>query len=144
MKLRQESAISQDAVSDSLASPEAPPAMLISYSRPNQKGPKLSNYSIFRTPPETAPSLLAVLAESLGVLGEVRKTRHVLIIDQTRVHLDKVEGLGSFVELEVVLRDEQSTEDGEAIAKEIMVHLGIADARMEEGAYMDILLSKKV
>ena len=37
----------------------------------------------------------------------------MLIIDQTRVHLDKVEGLGSFVELEVVLRDEQSTEDGE-------------------------------
>lgn len=47
------------------------------------------------------PGAQAVLAQALGVLGVVRKQRLLYLVGQTRVHLDTVEGLGDFVELEV-------------------------------------------
>ena len=76
-------------------------AELIAYSRANQSGPKLSSYVVHSC---TNPgSLHEVLAQSLGVRGVVRKTRRVVHIGQTRVHLDEVSGLGDFLELEVVL-----------------------------------------
>ena len=44
---------------------------------------------------------------------------------QTRIHLDQVEGLGSFVELEVVLRDDQTAGDGGAIAQQLLGAIGV-------------------
>lgn len=58
---------------------------------------------------------------------------------QTRVHCDQVEGLGDFMELEVVLEDNQTTEDGQAIAEDLMVKLGIDSSKLIAGAYMDLL-----
>ena len=62
---------------------------------------------------------------------------------QTRVHCDQVEGLGDFMELEVVLDDNQTTEDGQAIAEDLMVKLGIDSSKLIAGAYMDLLEAKK-
>jgi predicted adenylyl cyclase CyaB len=64
------------------------------------------------------------------------------MVGQTRVHCDKVEGLGDFVELEVVLEDDQSVDQGEAIAKDLMNKLGIDKSRLISCAYMDLLLQK--
>jgi len=55
------------------------------------------------------------------------------------MHLDRVEGLGDFVELEVVLSDEQDTGDGSAIARRLMAELGIRPSRVVERAYIDLL-----
>ena len=84
-------------------------------------------------------NLKATLRLALGIRGVVRKTRYLYMVGQTRVHLDDVEGLGQFMELEVVLRDNQSDDEGQAIANDLMEKLGIAPTDLIEGAYMDLL-----
>lgn len=114
---------------------------LIFYKRPDQSGPKISEYHISETAePE---KLKSVLSKALGIRGVVRKERHLYWIGQTRIHLDQVEGLGDFLELEVVLRPDQSRDQGAAIAAEIMKKLHISPDDLIEGAYMDLIESSQ-
>ena len=88
----------------------------------------------------------------MGVKGEVKKHRYLVMYEQTRIHIDTVEGLGNFMELEVrdcfyanshlfqvVLTPEQTTEDGEKIAQFIRGKLNVKDKDLLTGAYMDML-----
>ncbi|TKS90427.1 hypothetical protein D9C73_024559 [Collichthys lucidus] len=111
---------------------------LIFYERPDTDGPKLSRYSI--SPTSDPSSLRAVLSDALGVKGEVRKERRLFLIGQTRVHLDTVEGLGHYMELEVVMRPEQTVEEGQQVAEDLMEKLGVSKESLVTGAYMDLLL----
>jgi len=115
-------------------------AQLVYYERPDQDGPKHSNYYIFET--HDPESLKNILSLALGVRGVVNKTRYLYMVGQTRLHLDKVEGLGDFMELEVVLRPEQSDAEGQAIARDLMTRLGVQEEDLLEGAYMDLLEAK--
>lgn len=110
---------------------------LIFYQRPDISGPKLSQYFISPTP---TPSVLRdTLTRALGVVGRVRKRRRLYLAQNTRIHLDQVEGLGSFLELEVVLSQTQSTADGEAVAHRLLSILGISETDLEPVAYVDLL-----
>jgi adenylate cyclase class IV len=62
-----------------------------------------------------------------------------LRVGQTRVHLDEVEGLGDFVELEVVLRPDQAEEEGIVMAEGLMARLGIAEGQLVDVAYIDLM-----
>lgn len=110
---------------------------LVYYQRRDAAGPKRSDYLISTTGEPDA--LKAVLAAALGVRGVVRKQRHLYLVGNTRVHLDHVEGLGTFVELEVVLGPGQTEEEGQAIATGLMAELGIREADLIKGAYIDLL-----
>jgi predicted adenylyl cyclase CyaB len=112
-------------------------AQLVYYERPDQDGPKRSNYHIFET--RDPAGLKTALSMALGVRGIVRKTRYLYLAGQTRIHLDDVEGLGQFMELEVVLREGQSDADGQSIAENLMARLGVRSEDLLEGAYMDLL-----
>ncbi|GJQ65228.1 hypothetical protein Trydic_g7359 [Trypoxylus dichotomus] len=114
-------------------------AELIFYDRSDSKGPKLSFYEKSAIPADTTAHVDAVLSRALGVDGTVRKTRHLFLVDQTRVHIDQVEGLGDFMELEVVLNPEQSVEDGQQIAMSLMKLLGIQEDDLLCGAYKDLM-----
>jgi predicted adenylyl cyclase CyaB len=110
---------------------------LIYYEREDMSGPKVSNYFIYST---TGPkSLEAVLAAALGVRGVVCKQRWLYMVGNTRIHLDQVDGLGTFLEFEVMLREDQTPAEGEAIASELMRKLGVEEADLVEGAYIDLL-----
>lgn len=114
-------------------------AQLIYYLRSDQEGPKRSDYHIFETPdPE---NLKRVLELAYGIRGVVRKTRYLYIVGQTRVHLDDVEGLGHFMELEVVMQEAQSDAVGQKIAEGLMSSLGVEKSDLLEGAYMDLIES---
>jgi predicted adenylyl cyclase CyaB len=110
---------------------------LIYYQRPDQGGPKESFY--IRTPTTSPASLRESLSLSNGITGRVVKQRTLYLIGQTRVHLDYVEGLGNFMELEVVLTEEQSSADGTRVANALMSQLGIAEEALIETAYLDLL-----
>lgn len=110
---------------------------LIYYSRPDQSGPKRSDYHLYET---GAPAgLKRILALALGVRGVVRKTRYLYLAGQTRIHLDDVHGLGQFIELEVVLRPDQTDAYGQDIAADLMAKLGVEEADLLDGAYMDLI-----
>lgn len=110
---------------------------LIHYERADAEGPKLSDY--VRAPTSDPATLREALSRALGVIGRVRKSRLLLMAGATRIHLDRVEHLGDFMELEVVLRDGQSVVDGEAIAEALMAQLGVRDDQRLAGAYLDFL-----
>ncbi len=111
---------------------------LIYYERPDSTGPKQSDYQIHRT---TNPlELRRLLGAALGETITVKKKREVYMVGQTRIHLDEVEQLGTFMELEVVLNPGQSTEEGEQMAYDLMQKLGIDKSDLVSCAYADLLL----
>jgi predicted adenylyl cyclase CyaB len=110
---------------------------LIFYQRQDISGPKHSEYRIFET--NDPAGLKSILTEAFGVRGVVTKTRTLYLVGQTRIHLDEVEGLGSFMELEVVLEPGQTDAEGQAIAEKLMHELGIKDDDLIDSAYMDLI-----
>jgi predicted adenylyl cyclase CyaB len=111
---------------------------LIYYERKDETGPTRSDY--FIAPTAEPESLKAALAAALGVRGVVRKKRWLYRVGQTRVHLDEVDGLGPFLELEVVLRPGQPGAEGEKIAADLMRQLDIRDEDLIDLAYIDLLV----
>jgi len=112
-------------------------AELIYYTRPDQEGPKRSDYHIART--SDPENLKRVLELSYGIRGVVKKTRYLYLVGQTRVHLDDVQGLGQFMELEVVMREGQGDAEGQAVAEDLMASLGVERSDLIDGAYMDLI-----
>jgi predicted adenylyl cyclase CyaB len=110
---------------------------LIFYRRANQQGPKESFY--LRSPTSAPETLRDSLSLAYGEAGRVRKHRTLFLVGRTRIHLDKVEGLGHFLELEVVLGEGEPTEAGIREAHELMLKLGVEPSQLIEGAYVDLL-----
>lgn len=110
---------------------------LIYYERNNSSQARPSNYHIYATYQPRA--LQALLEASLGVRGRVRKQRLLYIVGATRIHLDNVDGLGSFVEIETVLEPSQSSEQGLAMVRFIQERLGIEEADLVGLAYIDLI-----
>ena len=110
---------------------------LIRYQRPDTTGPKTSDYEIYKS--ADPASLKQLLTASNGLRAVVIKERTLFLAGQTRIHLDRVEGLGTFMELEVVLHDDQTTEEGQAIAEELMRVLKIESKDLIDRAYVDLL-----
>ncbi|XP_046751494.1 uncharacterized protein LOC124414567 [Diprion similis] len=111
---------------------------LIYYDRPDTEGPKLSNFSKTTVCKADVQGIAEVLKNSNGVIGIIQKLRVLYLVGQTRVHIDNVDGLGDFMELEVVLTDDQSLEDGQKIANELMAKLGVQQDDLIAGAYLDM------
>ena len=116
------------------------PAELIFYDRPDRPGPKLSEYVVSRT--NDAQTLRDALTRAYGAKGIVAKTRTLFLVGITRVHLDAVEGLGDYMELEVVLDNATSPEGGRKIADDLLVKLGIQPADLCPTAYLDLIMAR--
>ncbi|MEM7412356.1 MAG: class IV adenylate cyclase [Myxococcota bacterium] len=107
---------------------------LVPYLRPDQPGPKRSDYQLVPVP--DPPALKRLLAAILGVHRIVRKRREIFLVDNVRIHLDEVDGLGTFLELEAVfdgradsLPEEQRKVDA------LMAALGVRAEDLLEGSY---------
>jgi len=113
---------------------------LIYYERPDGPGARQSQYQIYATSqPQKLRSLLAAALDETVI---VKKKREVFLVGQTRIHLDVVDELGTFVELEVVLKPGQSAAEGQQIVADLMQKLGIDESDLVSCAYADLLAAK--
>lgn len=110
---------------------------LIFYQRAKASGPKASFY--VRTPTAEPHTLREALTLAWGQTGRVIKQRMLYQIGRTRVHLDTVQGLGNFMELEVVLAAEEAPAQALSEARALTARLGIADEDLVDCANVDLL-----
>jgi homotetrameric cytidine deaminase len=113
-------------------------ATLVQYERPDAAEARPSSYRL--VPVEDAEALRASLAAALGTLVVVDKERHLFLWQGVRIHLDRVRGLGTFVELEGVAPPESDLEPERARVAELAEALGIGPDRILTDSYSDRLL----
>jgi len=110
---------------------------LIFYRRDDTPGARRSAYWISET---SNPRALAdLLSAALGIRGVVKKRRHLYMYGRTRVHFDRVERLGDFIELEYVLEPDESDAEGKKTVQFLRERLGISNGELVDRAYIDLL-----
>lgn len=101
--------------------------------------------SEYRIAPVAEPALLRdALEAGLGVRVVVDKRRRLLLWEDVRIHLDEVAGLGSYLELEAVARENSDLDSERARVARLRAVLGISDDRLREGSYADALTAGEV
>jgi homotetrameric cytidine deaminase len=119
-------------------------SQLIAYRRPDGAEPRQSAYVL--APVAEPEELRAALCAALDATVVVVKRRHLFVWEDVRIHLDEVEGLGSFVELEAVLPDDGDGDGGadvpaaQAKIERLRAELAIADDALVPVGYADLLL----
>jgi len=73
---------------------------LIFYNRPNQADPKQTEVFLYKFEPSS--ELKDLLCNALDVLVTVKKKREIYYIDNVKFHIDTLESLGTFVEIEAI------------------------------------------
>lgn len=76
---------------------------LIHYDRPDQAGPKASEVHLYAC--QDSDALKATLTAALDTKVVVDKQREIYFIDNVKFHLDRVDQLGTFVEIEAIDSD---------------------------------------
>ena len=116
---------------------------LIFYKRANQKGPKQSNFSLI--PTANPAQLEALLVQALGVKVIVEKKRKIFFLNNIKVHIDEVPGLGCFVEIEAGnFKDRTlSVEQLHNQCATLMQQFEIKEEDLIENSYSDLLLAQK-
>lgn len=111
---------------------------LIHYRRSDQAGPKKSEVILYQSQPGS--SLKAALTEALGVKVVVDKKRRIYFIENVKFHLDEVEGLGSFMEIEAIDLDGSLGEEVlEAQCRFYMELFRVKKEDLVQESYSDLL-----
>ena len=111
---------------------------LIHYHRADVADTKASEYSIV----VVDPSIKEQLSEALGQLIVVDKVRALWLWENVRIHLDTVEGLGTFIEFEAVLSDEYDDADGHQKLGWLQEQFNIRPEHVIDVSYSDLMLVK--
>jgi homotetrameric cytidine deaminase len=111
---------------------------LIEYSRADSVDARTSTYR--RVPVADAAPLREALDAAYGTLGTVTKRRRLLLWEGVRIHLDEVEGLGSFLELEAVAEGGSDLSGERDKVQRLREELGIEDRNLVATSYSDLLL----
>ncbi len=113
-------------------------AELIFYNRPNRKGSRYSNYTILKI--NDIKSVQSFFADIYGISRIVEKRRRLYIFKNARIHIDKVTGLGNFLEFEVIINK------GDKEANELMNFLisqfYVKPSEIVAGSYCDLIKAK--
>jgi|BarGraNGADG00212_1021973.scaffolds.fasta_scaffold00387_10 predicted adenylyl cyclase CyaB len=110
-------------------------AELIFYERARRRGARNSHYS--KWPVADPGGLIRLLTSALGIDIVVRKTRQVFLVENARIHLDHVSGLGAFVEIEVMVR--HGTTQARRLMDELLRTLHMSPGASVGVSYADLL-----
>jgi predicted adenylyl cyclase CyaB len=113
---------------------------LVQFERASEPQQRESRYRIVEV--GDGEALCAALAATIGILGVVVKRRHLLLWQSVRIHLDEVEQLGTFVELEAVAPPESDLAHEHRLVAELRDALGITDDRLVARGYAEQLLDR--
>jgi len=113
-------------------------AQLIPYLRPDERGAKRSDHLVIAI--EDGAGLARMLSAMLGVHRVVRKRREIALYDNVRIHLDRVESLGTFIELEAVWDGtDAALAEQERKLSFLRERLGVRDEDLIAGSYETLL-----
>lgn len=112
-------------------------AELVHYERADAAAARESAYELL--PVDDPDTVRATLDERLGTTVDVLKTRGLLLWRGVRIHLDDVDGLGVFVELEAVVGPAGDAAECAAKVAELRRILAIADRDVEAQGYAQLL-----
>lgn len=116
-------------------------SQLIPYIKEYTKGPMKSCYSVL--PVSDTESVKLLLDQILGTLAVVDKRRDIYLMENIRIHLDNVEGLGSFIEFEAVYHEDSFENEKKEVQKieKLMELFGIKESDLLDRSYIDYLLT---
>jgi len=112
---------------------------LIHYEREDQCEPKSSEVLLYKS--QTMASLKEILIKALGILVVVNKKREIYYIDNVKFHLDEVDKLGHFVEIEAI--DVHGILGKDKLQEQCSYYMKmfqIAGEELMSGSYSDMLL----
>jgi predicted adenylyl cyclase CyaB len=112
---------------------------LISYVRADDLEERLSRYRLIEI--EDAEGLKAALMESLGTRVVVCKRRRLFLWLDVRIHLDRVDGLGAFLEFEAVAPEHPDLADERKKVKHLREAFGIEHQDLIDRSYSDLILA---
>jgi len=112
---------------------------LIYYERPDESKSKVSAYEIIKLTSGVAQQIKRILGDAMGIKAVVEKERGLWIYKNTRIHLDTVKRLGSYVELETVVSG-ISDEDAQNEHLQVAEMLNASKFEACDNSYSDILL----
>lgn len=117
---------------------KAAPAHLIAYERPDTVGHRESQYRIVEVGEPLG--LEQALAGALGITAVVEKSRRLFLFEGVRIHLDSVDGLGSFIEFEAVAApDDDDLRPFERLLADLRRPFGIEDGDLIGESYSDLI-----
>lgn len=115
-------------------------AWLIGYERPNRREARGSDYRLI--PVSEPTELQAALAATLGIRVVVHKRREIYLVENVRIHLDQVEGLGEFLEFEAVLDPAIDDVRGHGQVAALKIRFQDALGEAIASGYADLLISQ--
>lgn len=113
---------------------------LIFYQRNAKAGPDESIFS--KSPAPQPDSLRTLLSHAYGQIGRIKKMRTLFFIESTRVHVDWVQDLGNFIEIQTEIGDDEPSSNGEMITEMLMEKLGVSLDSLLHESYLDMISQK--
>ena len=114
---------------------------LIFYNRPDRNGSKVSDYQRRELTQKQCKEINKVNKEKFGVMVVVKKKRNLWVYGHTRVHLDQVQKLGNFLELETVAK-QISLHQAKKEHRNVIKLLNLAGYKCLSKSYSEMLLEK--
>lgn len=115
---------------------------LIHYHRPDIEGPKNSLVTLYKSNPES--TLKEVLTRALGIRVIVKKKREIYFIDNVKFHIDEVDSLGSFIEIEAIGTQKDSTEQLRNQCNQYMKLLEVKNSDLVTNSYSDLIMAQQL